>query len=433
MMDKSMIQSKRENVYFFISLLLSIFIYAAAIVSIIGIAIAITIFIILLFTNAIMLGSIRGNGVRIHERQFPDVYERVQVLAKEMELKKVPDVFVIQSEGALNAFATRFFGRDMVVLYSEVFEMAREQGQEELDFIIAHELAHVKRRHIWKNLLILPAGFIPFLSEAYSRSCEYTCDRHAAYTIQNAPAAKRALTLLGIGKKTYLEVNEDAYREQIATETNAVVWLSEVLSTHPRLPKRIQSIEQFAQGDSKFYEPDHGKIVLGATLMVGVIGAAYFLTVALFAGGALAFSQFLPDVNETFIEDDYSIQDDFSIEGETPLMAAASMGDLAGVQEALVDGEDVLAKDSEGTDALMYAVYSGDTAIINALIDAGADVNSSDNYSTALGSAVMYGEHESALLLLEKGADPALPGPDGLSAMDHMGAESEAELVEMLE
>ena len=427
MTGKSMIQSKRENVYFFISLLLSIFIYAAAIVSIIGIAIAITIFIILLFTNAIMLGSIRGNGVRIHERQFPDVYERVQVLAKEMELKKVPDVFVIQSEGALNAFATRFFGRDMVVLYSEVFEMAREQGQEELDFIIAHELAHVKRRHVWKNLLILPAGFIPFLSEAYSRSCEYTCDRHAAFTIQNAAAAKRTLTLLGIGKKTYLEVNEDAYREQIATETNAVVWLSEMLSTHPRLPKRIQSIEQFAQGDSKFYEPDHGKIVLGATLMIGVIGAAYFLTVALFAGGAFAYSQFLPDIDETFIEDDYAI------EGETPLMAAASMGDLAGVQEALADGEDVLAKDSEGTDALMYAIYSGDTAIINALLDAGADVNTSDDYSTALGSAVEYGEYESALLLVEKGADPALPGPDGLSAMDHMGAESEAELVEMLE
>ena len=426
-MDKSTIQSKRENVYFFISLFLSIFIYAAAIVSVIGIAIAITIFIVLLFTNAIMLGSIRGNGVRIHDRQFPDVYERVQVLAKEMELKKVPDVFVIQSEGALNAFATRFFGRDMVVLYSEVFELAREQGQEELDFIIAHELAHVKRRHIWKNLLILPAGFIPFLSEAYSRSCEYTCDRHAAYTIQNAPAAKRALTLLGIGKKTYLEVNEDAYREQITSESNAVVWLSEVLSTHPRLPKRIQSIEQFAQGDSKFYEPDHGKIVLGATLMVGVIGAAYFLTVALFAGGAFAFSQFLPDVNETFIEDDYAI------EGETPLMAAASMGDLAGVQEALADGEDVLAKDSEGTDALMYAVYSGDAAIINALLDAGADINTSDNYSTALGSAVMYGENEIALLLLEKGADPALSGPDGLNAMDHMGAESEAEFLELLE
>src|SRR5690606_40120378 len=59
---------------------------------------------LLLFSNALMLGSIRGNGIRIHERQFPDVYESVQTLSKEMGLKAVPDVFVIQSEGALNAF-----------------------------------------------------------------------------------------------------------------------------------------------------------------------------------------------------------------------------------------------------------------------------------------------------------------------------------------
>lgn len=425
-MDNTKIQSNRETVYFIISLLFSILIYAAAVVSIIGIAIALTIFVILLFANAIMLGSIRGNGVRIHERQFPDVYERVQILAKQMELKKVPDVFVVQSEGALNAFATRFFGRDMVVLYSEVFELAREQGQDELDFIIAHELAHVKRRHVWKNLLILPAGFIPFLSEAYSRSCEYTCDRHAAFTIQNAAAAKRALTLLGIGKKTYLEVNEDAYREQIATETNAVVWLSEVLSTHPRLPKRIQAIGQFDNSDAKFYEPDHGKIVLGATLMVGAVGAVYFLTIALFAGGAFAFSQFLPNI-------DSAIEESFTIGGETPLMTAAYMGDLSVVEELIANGEDIQAKDSEGADALMYATYYGELAIISSLLDAGADPNTADFSTTALGSAVLYDEYESALLLVENGADPALAGPDGLSAMDYIGAENEAEFLELLE
>ncbi|EIM05992.1 hypothetical protein A1A1_13347 [Planococcus antarcticus DSM 14505] len=426
-MNKTNIQSNRETTYFVISLVFSIVIYALAAVSIIGIVIALTIFVILLFTNLIMLGSIRGNGVRIHERQFPDVYERVQVLAKQMELKKVPDVFVVQSEGALNAFATRFFGRDMVVLYSEVFELAREQGQEELDFIIAHELAHIKRRHVWKNLLILPAGFIPFLGEAYSRSCEYTCDRHAAFTIQNASAAKRALTLLGIGKKTYLEVNEDAYREQIATESNAVVWLSEVLSTHPRLPKRIQAIEQFDNSDAKTYNPDHGKIALGAMLMVGVLGAAYFLTVALFAGSAFAFAQFLPDFDDALYEEDYAV------EGQTPLMSAVSRGDLAAVEDSIANGEDLNAKDSDGADAVMYAAYSGDMTIMSYLLDAGADANTNDDYSTALGAAVMYGEYDSALLLVENGADPALPGPDGLSAADHMGADSRAEFLEMLE
>src|SRR5690606_18444470 len=149
-MTNSNIQSDRETIYFIISLIFSMLIYVLAVVSIIGIAIALSLLALILFSNALMLGSIRGNGIRIHERQFPDVYENVQALSKEMGLKNVPDVFVIQSEGALNAFATRFFGRNMVVLYSEVFELAREQGMDELNFIIAHELAHVKRRHVWK-------------------------------------------------------------------------------------------------------------------------------------------------------------------------------------------------------------------------------------------------------------------------------------------
>lgn len=427
MMNQNQIQSNRETVYFVISLIFSILIYILAAVSVIGIAIALTVFAFILFANVIMLGSIRGNGVKIHERQFPDVYERVQTLAAQMELKKVPDVFVIQSEGALNAFATRFIGRDMVVLYSEVFELAREQGQDELDFIIAHELAHVKRRHVWKNLLILPAGFIPFLSTAYSRSCEYTCDRHAAYTIQNASAAKRALTLLGIGKKTYLEVNEDAYREQIATESNAIVWLSEVLSTHPRLPKRIQAIEQFAHGDVTFYQPKNSRIILGASLIAGVMLAAYIATIALFAAGAAFAESFFLGFEESFYDEVYAV------EGETPLMAAAGDGDLAGVEQALADGEDINAKDADGADALMYAMYSGDEDVINTLIDAGADVNTVDNYMTVLATAVMYGEYDSALLLVENGADPTLEGPEGFSAMDEMAADSEQEFIEMLE
>ena len=422
-MNSYKIQSERETVYFVFSVLASILVYVLAAVSIFGIAIVLAIAVFILYVNAMMLGSIRGNGVRIHERQFGDVYERVQVLAKEMELKKVPDVFVIQSEGALNAFATRFLGRDMVVLYSEVFELAREQGEVELDFIIAHELAHIKRRHVWKNLFILPAGFIPFLAQAYSRSCEYTCDRHAAYTIQNAGAAKRALTLLGIGKKMYLEVNEDAYREQIETESNGIVWFSEVLSTHPHLPKRIQSIEQFAGTDSYLYKPNQGKIVLGAVLMTGIFTAVYIATLLLFAGGGMVYSQ-IPDL---FSEDGF-----FEVEGETSLMTASYEGDLAAVEEALLDGEDVRAKDSYGADALMYAVEGGETAIAERLIEAGAEVNTSDDYSTALETAVLYEDYETARLLVANGADPLVMGPSGTSALDAMSASTEAEFLEML-
>lgn len=427
-LDKSAIQSNRETIYFIISLIFSLIVYLFAIISVVGIAIALIIFAFMLFANAMMLGSVRGNGVRIHERQFPEVYERVQTLSKEMELKKVPEVFVIQSEGALNAFATRFFGRDMVVLYSEVFELAREQGQEELDFIIAHELAHVKRRHVWKNILIVPAGFIPFLSQAYSRSCEYTCDRHAAFAIQNAAAAKRALTLLGIGKKMYTEVNEEAYREQISTESNGIVWLSEVLSSHPILPKRIQAIQQFEGSDARVYTQNTGRIAIGATLIfVGIIGV-YFISIALFAGGTLVYSQFLNGFDDALYA-----EEDYSIAGQTALIIAADEGSLTDAEAALADGDDVNATDSTGTSALLYAVYNGDEEMVSFLVEAGADVNDKDDYDTAIGTAVYYEEFETALLLLEFGADPTLKGADGMSAMDYTDASSEAEFVKAME
>jgi Zn-dependent protease with chaperone function len=92
-----------------------------------------------------MLGNIRTNGVRLNPEQFPNVYKRVQELCDKMEMPFVPDVYVMESSGALNAFATRFFGRNMVVLYSTIFELIEQEAEDELTFVIAHELAHIKR------------------------------------------------------------------------------------------------------------------------------------------------------------------------------------------------------------------------------------------------------------------------------------------------
>lgn len=433
-MHSSQIQSPREVVYFVISLLFSISIYIAAAVSIIGIGIALIVFAVIFYLQLVMLGSIRGNGVRIHQQQFPDVYARVQVLSKEMGLKKVPDIFVVQSEGALNAFATRFLGRDMVVLYSEVFELAREQGQEELDFILAHELAHVKRRHVWKNLLILPSTFIPFLSQAYSRSCEYTCDRHATYVIQNPEAARRALTLLGIGKKTFREVNETAYMQQIETESNGAVWLSEILSTHPLLPKRVQAISVFSNTAEKVYQPKLGKVLGGAALLAVGVMAVYIAAVALFAGGSFVYGSLFAGAFSSEWEDALTDESSaFGIEGETPLMVAAYHGDLDAVEAELSSGADLLEKDVDGTDALMYAVYGGHVEIVQFLLDQGADPNTVDNYSTVLTVAASYGDRASAEVLLDYGADPTLAGPEEPSAFEVTETSSVEELLEAIE
>ncbi len=422
-MNSHSLVSSRETPYFVVSIIISAFIYLIATLSMIGIGIALVLLVFILCNNAIMIGSIRGNGIRISEKQFPDVYERVVALSETMQLKAVPDVFVIQSEGAFNAFATRFLGRNMVIIYSEVFELARERGEKELDFIIAHELAHIKRRHIWKHILTIPANFVPFLSQAYSRACEYTCDRMAAYYIEDGLAAKRALTILGIGKVLYHDVDEVEYLEQIHSESNVAVWFAELLSTHPMLPKRIQAIGQFMQiENTPSFQPNAGKIAIGATISGAAlafiyVGALLFFT---FAIGALSF--FLP-TNEAGEEDVFYESDVLPAGKTTPLMEAASFGDVAAVEKLLMDGAvDIHAYDEEFTTALHYAVYNDELEVAELLLREGdADPNDADAYTTALTAALDNESYIMALLLYRYGADPTVEdafGDSGLSYFD---------------
>ncbi|PZX02925.1 Zn-dependent protease with chaperone function [Psychrobacillus insolitus] len=431
-MSSKELRSSREKTYFIISIIFSSLLYIFAIASLFGIAILLIILALLLYVNAIMLGSIRGNGIRISEKQFPDVYERVVSLSSKMDLKKVPDVFVINSEGAFNAFATRFLGRNMVVIYSEVFELAREHGEAELDFIIAHELSHVKRRHVWKNILIMPAQFIPFLSQAYSRSCEYTCDREAAYYIQNGAAAKHALTILGVGKKLYTEVNENAYLEQIHTESNVAVWLSEILSSHPLLPKRIQAVGNFMriEGTPKYYS-NSTKIALGIGALLGIFFAIYIGAIALFAAGTLTYANLFSGsiLDESLTSGEPYSYDDNSL---TPLMEAVLDYDEVKVQELVSDGESLEDQDSEKTTALLLSIYNDNDSIAHILLEAGANPNTADNFSNALTVSLYNENYKLAKLLYSYGADPSIEDPEGFSAFSILDVDNENDFLASL-
>ncbi|MEY8752682.1 M48 family metallopeptidase [Alkalicoccobacillus gibsonii] len=435
-MDQNKITSSRETIYFVLAIIFSVFVYVIAAFSIIGIGIALILFAIMIFLNMMMLGSIRGNGVRISERQFPEVYERVKVMSEQMGLAKVPDVFVIQSEGILNAFATRFWGRNMVVLYSEIFDLGREQGKEELDFIIAHELAHVRRRHVWKNILIAPAQFIPFLAQAYSRSCEYSCDREAAFITNNPVAAKRALTILSIGKKTYTEVNEDAFVEQISTESHGVVWLSEVLSTHPNLPKRIQSVRVFmGETDKPVYTENASKVVVGIIILIAAGIVAYIgLIISLVFGGVVfgtLLSEFETEWSELTEYEEY--EDGFYDYDTTELSIAVMDGNLDEVNRLIADGADLDEQDYYGETALAQATYNADVEMLEVLLEAGADPNITDEYGTTpLINTLYYRDYESAAILLEHGADPEVEDDYGDSALNLMNVETKEELIEAL-
>lgn len=232
----------KERTYLTISLIISILIYFLMVISLIGLFYIIGGAIVCLIIQGLFIGNLRGNGIQISDKQFPEVYQLAQRIATEMNLDTLPPIYIIQADGMLNAFATRFLGRNFVVVYSDIFELAYEQGEDALEFILCHEFAHIKRNHLKWRWILIPSTFIPFLSQAYSRACEYSCDRMAAY--YHPTGAENGLLVLSAGKKLYKNVNIDDFIAQSSRETGLWVWLAEMLSSHPALPHRLKAIKE---------------------------------------------------------------------------------------------------------------------------------------------------------------------------------------------
>lgn len=193
-----------------------------------------------LVSHGLSLGGLRGNGIRVSERQFAVLHGMVQDHSRRLGLSVAPDVYVLESGGHLNAFATRFLGRNFLVVYSDVLELALAEGEAAVSFIIGHELGHFWRGHLKRRWLTLPGRFTPYLGSAYSRACEYTCDRVGAYC--RPEGAIQGLVVLAAGKRLHPEVDVRVFAAQAVTDRGFWVRRAELLSSHPHLPKRVAAL-----------------------------------------------------------------------------------------------------------------------------------------------------------------------------------------------
>lgn len=441
--SKELITSS-EKVLFIVLLVFSIVLYLLLFISILGVVIAIALWIVSFFAHGIRMGYIRSNGVKISPLQYPQVYERVQDLSRRMEIGNVPDVYVVESGGMLNAFATRLLGRNTVVLYSDIFELIEEEAEEEVTFILAHELAHIKRNHLLKQMILLPGNLIPFLGVAYSRACEYTCDRMATNMINSGQRASHALTILAVGKRLYQSVNKDAYIKQLQAEKSFFVWLSELLSTHPPLPKRIAAVEHFMDLRQKehFSVPRSKLAILSIVLLVGIGGSVGLLILTShYIGPAIsaAFSdEFLygevdaTPLMESIMDDDYEdfhnllTKEDLTVtdaDGWNALHYAARFGEDERILEEILDyGVALDERDDFGASPLVLAVEGGSITKVERLLEAGADPNLKDMDGWPPLFYSIYSEEQDNLLiserLLEHGADSSVQDDQGMTAVD---------------
>src|ERR1035437_3652614 len=153
----------KEGLYFSIKVIVSLFLYALMCYLlyvgynspnsksiIVVILYGVIIGLVLLFRMGILVGYLKGNAIKLSKEQFSDIYDIASNQSRVLGLENTPDIYILQAGGLLNAFATRFLGRNYIVLYSDILEEAYENNKHSVEFIIGHELGHIKRNHITK-------------------------------------------------------------------------------------------------------------------------------------------------------------------------------------------------------------------------------------------------------------------------------------------
>jgi hypothetical protein len=232
---------------------------------------------------------VRGNGARLGPEQFPELYERVQALGARMGLRRVPEAYLMQAGGALNALATRFMWRPMIVLYSDLLEACGDNGAAR-DMIIAHELAHVRAGHLRLRWLLFPSLLVPFLGAALSRAREYTCDLMGFTGAGDRTGALLGLSILSVGGKYAPKLSHGALAAQRRELNTGWMTLGQWVASHPPMAKRLAALDPALSPETRSAAGGTLRalsIMLGFVVGVAVVagGAAYF--VAQGAGGGL--------------------------------------------------------------------------------------------------------------------------------------------------
>ena len=204
---------------------------------------AVLILLYIWFYKIYLVAYLKGNGICVSETQFNDIFEIYCDLAKKLELKKVPPLFILQQGGLLNAFAIRLSGKNYIAIYSDIFSVYKSDI-EAVKFVLAHELGHVKRKHNQKMFWTLPSSIVPFLTAAYSRACEYTCDNIGGSSISDETGKLQGLLLLAGGKDIYKEININNYLETVKKNRSLAVKFINMFISHPYLPKRIENLQR---------------------------------------------------------------------------------------------------------------------------------------------------------------------------------------------
>lgn len=168
-----------------------------------------------------------GSHLKVTKVNYPKIYEYLQYACKVLDVKIVPELY-IEWGYDINA-CTVGAENPIIVLHSGLIDLCDD---DEIMFIIGHELGHIKSNHMLYHMMAqvinLIINQIPFGSYAaapiqyalyyWDRMSEFTADRAGLLCCQNKEAAIRGfMKMAGMPIKQFNEMNYQTFIQQ-ATE-----------------------------------------------------------------------------------------------------------------------------------------------------------------------------------------------------------------------
>ena len=210
-----------------------------------------------------------ANGIRLSERQMPDIFELAIHAARLLSLTHLPEIY-ISGEQMWDIYSLGGQEGSFVAIGSVLINMRKE----DLLFLLAREMGHIRAGHVyWKTAMqfltgtkqrqatIMGEGVLQFLNPlkimesaveaplmSWSRHSEITADRAALLVTGDLACARRTLTQWAMKSfPVYAKVNRDAWLEQEARSDDPNLKLSEwTMSATPYLAPRLKVLTEFS-------------------------------------------------------------------------------------------------------------------------------------------------------------------------------------------
>jgi Zn-dependent protease with chaperone function len=195
--------------------------------------------------------ALLAQGQQVTPVNSPGMVSLIEINSARLQVEPV-DVFIVPSN-QLNAYTFGMDSPKAIVLYSPLFKI---MDQDEIQFVLGHEMGHVKLGHTVLNTLVggmagIPSsyGALAIMELAFrwwNRACEYSADRAGVLACAKPSKAISALIKLEAGPAANTQTGMQVAIKHIESEDDDILQnIAELVATHPMVAKRVDQIRKF--------------------------------------------------------------------------------------------------------------------------------------------------------------------------------------------